>query len=315
MRLEKIKIESEFEEKRLDSFLADYDDLDLSRSYIKTLIKDGKIQVNDKKAKASQKIKANDELSIEIPEAKILEVKAEKIDLDIVYEDDDLIVINKQANLIVHPSENIVSGTLVNALMYHCGDKLSSINGVKRPGIVHRLDKDTTGLMLVAKSDIAHKSLSEQIQNRSAERYYKALVLDNIKENKGSIIRAIGRDLADRKRMRCYENLEHARYAKTNWKVLKRLEHKSSKDKYCLIECKLDTGRTHQIRVHMAYFKHPIIGDPVYGIDKNKIQAKRPLLHSYKLIFEHPVSNEKMKFESKVPEDIEHSLSYLQETE
>lgn len=310
-----IIIKQENENQRLDSYLAERKDLDLSRSYIKTLIKDEQILVNEKSIKASYKLKENDKLSIDIPDAQILEIEAEKIDLDIVFEDDHLIVINKQKNLIVHPSENVVSGTLVNALLYHCGDKLSSINGVKRPGIVHRLDKDTTGLILVAKSDIAHRSLSEQIQNRSAERYYKALVLDNIKENSGAIIRAIGRDLTDRKKMRCYDSLDKARYAKTNWEILKRLEHKSSKENYCLIECKLDTGRTHQIRVHMAYFKHPIIGDPVYGIAKNKIKAARPLLHSYKLNFKHPISNEKMNFKTDLPEDFKASLAFLKDRE
>ena len=305
-----IKVDEE-ENLRLDSFLTELDELELSRSYLKTLIKDEKILVNNQKAKASQKLKKNDLIQIEIPEAKKLDIEAEEIDLDIVFEDDDLIVINKQANLIVHPSDNIVSGTLVNALLHHCGDKLSSINGVKRPGIVHRLDKDTTGLMLVAKSDLAHKGLSEQIQDRTAERYYQAVVLDNIKENSGSIIRAIGRDLNDRKRMRCYDSLDNARYAKTNWKILKRLEHKSSKETYCLIECKLDTGRTHQIRVHMAYFKHPIIGDPVYGIEKNKVKATRPLLHSYKLVFEHPISKEKMFFKTELPDDFQTSLKFL----
>ncbi len=310
-----IIIDQENANHRLDSFLAEHEDIELSRSYIKTLIKDGQIQVNEKLTKASYKLRENDRLTVEIPEAQILEIEPEKIDLNIIFEDDDLIVINKQANLIVHPSENIVSGTLVNALLHHCGDKLSSINGVKRPGIVHRLDKDTTGLMLVAKSDIAHKSLSEQIKNRSAERYYKALVLDNIKDNSGAIIRAIGRDLNDRKRMRCYDSLDNARYAKTNWKVLRRLEHNSSKENYCLIECKLDTGRTHQIRVHMAYFKHPIIGDPVYGITKNKIKASRPLLHSYKLSFEHPISKERMRFEIELPEDFKSSLRFLNTSE
>jgi 23S rRNA pseudouridine1911/1915/1917 synthase len=298
---------------RLDVYLAGLGSLNLTRSFIGTLIEDGQILLNAKSAKASSKVKNGDTISVNLPPPKNLDILPEAIPLDIIFEDEYLLVLNKQAGLVVHPSSNTVNGTLVNALLYHCKDSLSQINGVLRPGIVHRLDKDTTGLMLACKNDLAHKRLAEQIKNREVERYYQTLVLGNLRETSGSVIKPIGRDHNDRKRMRTFETLEHARYAKTNWQLLKRYKYKASQDPFALLECKLDTGRTHQIRVHMNYIKHPIIGDAVYGIEKNKLKAYRPLLHSYKLEFIHPITEERLKFEIDLPEDFKVSLSFLEE--
>jgi 23S rRNA pseudouridine1911/1915/1917 synthase len=298
---------------RLDVYLAGLESLNLTRSFIGTLIEDGKILLNAKVVKASHKVKSSDTISINLPPPRSLDILPEAIPLNIIFEDEYLLVLNKQAGLVVHPSSNTVNGTLVNALLYHCKDSLSQINGVLRPGIVHRLDKDTTGLMLACKNDLAHKRLAEQIKNREVERYYQTLVLGNLRETSGSVIKPIGRDHNDRKRMRTFETLEHARYAKTNWQLLKRYKYKASQDPFTLLECKLDTGRTHQIRVHMNYIKHPIIGDAVYGIEKNKLKAYRPLLHSYKLEFTHPITEERLKFEVDLPEDFKVSLSFLEE--
>lgn len=298
---------------RLDVYLAGLESLNLTRSFIGILIEGGQILLNTKSVKASRKVKNSDVISINLPPPKILEILPEAIPLDIIFEDEYLLVLNKQAGLVVHPSANTVNGTLVNALLYHCKDGLSQINGVLRPGIVHRLDKDTTGLMLACKNDLAHRRLAEQIKSRQVERYYQTLVLGNLKETSGSVIKPIGRDPSDRKRMRIFETLEHARYAKTNWQLLKRYRYKASQDPFTLLECKLDTGRTHQIRVHMNYIKHPIIGDAVYGIEKNKLKAYRPLLHSYKLELTHPITEERLKFEIDLPEDFKVSLSFLEE--
>jgi 23S rRNA pseudouridine1911/1915/1917 synthase len=298
---------------RLDVYLAGLESLNLTRSFIGTLIEDGQILLNVKAVKASHKVKNGDAISINLPPPRSLDILPEAIPLNIIFEDEYLLVLNKQAGLVVHPSSNTVNGTLVNALLHHCKDSLSQINGVLRPGIVHRLDKDTTGLMLACKNDLAHKRLAEQIKNREVERYYQTLVLGNLRETSGSVIKPIGRDHNDRKRMRTFETLEHARYAKTNWQLLKRYKYKASQDPFTLLECKLDTGRTHQIRVHMNYIKHPIIGDAVYGIEKNKLKAYRPLLHSYKLEFTHPITEERLKFETDLPEDFKTSLSFLEE--
>ena len=298
---------------RLDVYLAGLESLNLTRSFIGALIEDGQILLNAKLVKASHKVKNGDTVFINLPPPRSLDILPEAIPLDIIFEDEYLLVLNKQAGLVVHPSSNTVNGTLVNALLYHCKDSLSQINGVLRPGIVHRLDKDTTGLMLACKNDLAHKRLAEQIKNREVERYYQTLVLGNLRETSGSVIKPIGRDHNDRKRMRTFETLEHARYAKTNWQLLKRYKYKASQDPFTLLECKLDTGRTHQIRVHMNYIKHPIIGDAVYGIEKNKLKAYRPLLHSYKLEFTHPITEGRLKFEIDIPEDFKVSLSFLEE--
>jgi 23S rRNA pseudouridine1911/1915/1917 synthase len=296
---------------RLDAYLAQYPDIELSRSLAAKLIDEGLVKVNDQTVKASYKLQTDDQIMVNLPAVQELDIAAENIPLNIVYEDHDLIVLNKAAGMIVHPAGNIVTGTLVNALMYHCQDQLSSINNVKRPGIVHRLDKDTTGLMIVCKNDFTHTKIAAELAEKKIKRRYQALVLDNITNESGSIIKAIGRDPKDRKRMKTFSStLEgQSKFAKTNWQMIKRFEY--LKQKFCLLECKLDTGRTHQIRVHMQYFKHPIIGDPVYGPRKSYLKAVRPLLHSYSLEFTHPRTSELMKFEIPLADDFQACLDKM----
>lgn len=315
-------------EQRIDAFLSQSDDLELSRKYIQDLIKEEKILVNKKKTKASYKLRFGDSISVDIPAPKELAIKPEEIVIDIVFEDDQLIVINKPIDMVTHPAPGAESGTLVNALMHHVSAKeikvesleasgtgeedenknkensplgLSGINGVLRPGIVHRLDKDTSGLIVVAKTDIAHRSLAKQIEDRSLERRYLALVHDNIKDDQGAVIQAIARHPKERKKMTVDSN---GRFAKTNWFIKERFDRGNNKQ-FCLVECKLDTGRTHQIRVHMQWLKHPIVGDKVYGrsVANLGFKASRPMLHSYKMSLTHPVSGEKMDFEAEAPED------------
>jgi len=314
-RVLNIRVEDLLAPLRLDSYLATLKDLNLSRSYIADLIEKEEILLNGKKTKASAKLKNLDSITVTIPQAKPLDLAAENIPLDILFEDEDLLVINKAVGMLVHPTPSRSSKTLVNALLYHCGASLSQINGVLRPGIVHRLDRDTSGLMIVCKSDLAHKDIAQQIKDRTVSRFYKALVWGNIKEESGTVIKPIGRDFNDRKKMRTYDTLDHARFAKTNWTVIQRYKHLYSDDVFTLLECKLDTGRTHQIRVHMNYIKHPILGDPLYGIEKNKIKAYRPLLHSYKLSFKHPVNKEILSFEIDLADDFKESLKFLIEKE
>jgi 23S rRNA pseudouridine1911/1915/1917 synthase len=304
-----ILINSEHEGQRLDSFLSDCQDLGISRARAQQLIKDSLVLLNDKPVKTSYKLKSGDKLVINIPEAKNLDLKAENISLDIVYEDDQLIVVNKQAGLVTHPAPGAYSGTLVNALLHHMEQSsgtLSGINGVLRPGIVHRLDKDTSGLIIVAKTDKAHRSLAEQIQKRSLERRYLALVHGSIREDQGSIDKAIARHPVRRKIMAVISS-PRSRSARTHWSVKQRF------NTYTLVECKLDTGRTHQIRVHMSWFKHPIVGDYNYGAPKkNPFKVERPLLHSYRMIFTHPVSGASISLESPLPKDFQQVVQILQ---
>ena len=308
-----IKIDETQSSQRLDAFLSKLEDLEISRSYIQDLIKSEKIFINGKKTKASYKLKTGDGLEVNIPEPKELEIEAENIPLEIVFEDDHMMIINKPINMVTHPGSGIYSGTLVNAIMHHVKvnqSQLSSINGVLRPGIVHRLDKDTSGLISVAKSDAAHKSLQEQIQSRNLKRHYLCLVHENIKNDKGTIDKPIGRNPKDRQKMAIIENQEKARSARTHYRVLKRFEFKGKL--FCLVECQLDTGRTHQIRVHMSHIKHPIVGDFTYNAPKkNPFNASRPLLHSYKMSLNHPVTNDEMNFEIDLPEDFQAIMKFL----
>ncbi len=299
---------------RLDAYLSSLSDLGLSRSYIKKLIDSENVSVNGKLAKASYKLRSDDEIEIEVPEAVPLNIVAENIPLDIVYEDDELIVINKPINMVTHPAPGAYSGTLVNAVMYHVqanSSKLSDINGVLRPGIVHRLDKDTSGLIVVAKSNAAHASLSEQIQDRTCKRLYKALVHENIKEDRGTIDKPIGRNPTERHKMAVLSlGANGTREARTHFTVLERFKftHKS----FTLVECQLDTGRTHQIRVHMSWMKHPILGDTTYLANKNSpFNISRPMLHAYKLSFKHPISGQDLSFEAAIPEDMQRVLDVL----
>jgi 23S rRNA pseudouridine1911/1915/1917 synthase len=282
--------EKEDEGKRIDVFLAA--ELDYTRSYIKKLIVDGLVFVNGKTVKPSYKVKENDEVVVNIPEVEKIDVMPENIPLDILYEDDDIIVISKPQGMVVHPAPGNYSGTLVNALLYHCKN-LSGINGILRPGIVHRLDKDTSGVMVVAKNDKAHISLSNQIKERSVFKKYVAIVEGVIKDEAGEIEAPIGRHPVDRKKMAV---IEDGRYALTLYKVLERFKENT------LVEAVIKTGRTHQIRVHMAYIGHPVVGDPVYGFKKQKFKLEGQALHSRVLGFMHPTKGVYMEFEAPLPE-------------
>lgn len=277
---------------RLDKFLSD--NSSLSRSAASALIEEGAVIVNGKKASKSVKLKAGDTVSAEIPEPRELDVTAENIPLDIVYEDDDLLVVNKPKDMVVHPAPGNYTGTLVNALMYHCGDSLSGINGVIRPGIVHRIDKDTSGLLIVAKNDNAHISLAEQIQKHSFSREYEAVVVGNFREDSGTIDRPLGRSPHDRKKQAI--NGLNPRNAVTHYEVLERLNG------FCYCRFRLETGRTHQIRVHAASIGHPVAGDTVYGDSKHTHGLQGQCLHARVIGFVHPTTGEYMEFASELPE-------------
>ena len=282
------------EEGRLDKYLSDKLE-NMTRSYLKKLISDDKaVLVNGNPAKPNYKLKPGDIIDLAVPEPIELEIKAENIPLDIVYEDNDMLVVNKPQGMVVHPAAGNYTGTLVNALLYHCGDSLSGINGEKRPGIVHRIDKDTSGLLLVAKNDNAHQKLSSQIKEHSLTRAYKALVHGNIKQDSGRIDAPIGRHPSDRKKMTITD--KNSREAVTNFRVIERY------GRYTFVECILETGRTHQIRVHMSKNGHPIVGDKTYGVKKEEFNLAGQLLHAYKVGFIHPVSGEYMEFVSELPD-------------
>ena len=286
---------------------------DYSRSFIQKLFEKDCISVNGKLCTSKKyKCAAGDRVEITIPQPRRLEAEAEDIPIEIVYEDDELLVVNKPAGMVVHPAPGNYSGTLVNALMYHCGNQLSSINGVIRPGIVHRIDKDTSGLLMVAKTDRAHADLARQLEEHTISRRYKAVVLDNIREDEGTIDAPIGRDPKNRLRNAVLREgmsgFESARRAVTHYRVLQRF------GRYTLIEARLETGRTHQIRVHMAYIRHPLLGDELYGPAKNKAGAKRQMLHAGVLGFVHPVTGRYMEFESPLPEDFRKVLTRLGKT-
>ncbi len=276
---------------RLDKLIATkYDDL--SRTNIQRLVEDNKIWVNGKNQKASYKVSVNDEIKIEEVEAKEIELKPQNIPLDIIYEDNDIIVVNKQKGLVVHPANGNPDGTLVNAIMAICKDSLSGIGGEIRPGIVHRLDKDTSGLIIIAKNDKAHINLSEQIKNREVKKTYIALVRGVIPENEATINMPIARSTKDRKKMAVSKD---GKNAITHFKVLKRY------DKYTLVEVKIETGRTHQIRVHMSHIGYPIVGDAVYSNGKNPFGVTGQMLHSQKLTFKHPITNKELNLEAPLP--------------
>lgn len=277
---------------------------DTSRSFIQKLIEDGKLSINGKVCtQKKEKVKAGDKLSLDIPEPEVLEVKPEDIPLDIVYEDDDVLIVNKPRGMVVHPAVGNYTGTLVNAIMYHCGDRLSSINGVIRPGIVHRIDKDTSGILMIAKNDSAHEKLSKQLEEHSINRRYVALVHNGFSKEEGIVDVPIGRD--PKNRLRRAPNGIGSKDAVTHYKVLEKI------GRYTLIECKLETGRTHQIRVHMAYIKHPVCGDLVYGPKDKEIHSEGQLLHAKVLGFVHPRTGEYMEFEAPLPEEFVKELDHV----
>ena len=283
-----IKVTSDLAGKRLDVILAEQCD-DLTRSYINKLCKEERAKLNDKISKGNKKCKEGDKITLQIPEPEELEILPEKMDLDIVYEDQDVILINKPKNMVVHPAAGHYTGTLVNGLMAHCKDDLSGINGVLRPGIVHR------------KNDMAHQSIAKQLYDHSITRKYHAIVYGNIKEEEGTVNAPIGRSLKDRKKMGIVMDGKHA---VTHYKVLRRL-----KKGFTYIECQLETGRTHQIRVHMASIKHPLLGDDVYGPKKSTLEGQ--CLHAKVLGFVHPRTGEYMEFEVPLPEYFEKLLKKL----
>ncbi|WP_202711242.1 RluA family pseudouridine synthase [Sporosalibacterium faouarense] len=291
MEIIEILVDEEDDE-RIDAYLADQLD-EVSRSYIQKIIKKGMVTVNDKEVKPKYNVNQGDKIIVKLPEPKKLEVKAEDIPIEIVYEDDDVAIVNKPKGMVVHPAPGNYSGTLVNALLYHL-DNLSSINGIIRPGIVHRIDKDTSGLLMIAKTNLAHMELSEQLKEHSITRIYYALVDGNIKEETGTIKAPIGRHPVDRKKMTVIE--KNSKEATTHFTVLERFKE------YTLIKAQLETGRTHQIRVHMAYIKHPLVGDPVYGSKKQKFNLDGQLLHAKIIGFIHPRTKEYMEFTSELPE-------------
>lgn len=274
---------------------------DFSRTQVQLFIQNGCVKVNDKVIKASYKVELNDCIEIHIPEPENTDVLAEDIPLDIVYEDQDVIVVNKPTGMIVHPSSGIYTGTLVNALLHHCHD-LSGINGIMRPGIVHRIDKETSGLLMVAKNDMSHQNLSQQLQEHSVVRRYWALVHGLIPHEFGRIEAPIGRDPNDRQKMTCTD--KNAKEAITNFKVLERFKDMT------LVECRLETGRTHQIRVHMQYIGHPVYGDPQYGLKRDD-NTYGQYLHAKVLGFVHPRTNEDMYFESELPDFFQEKLDEL----
>jgi 23S rRNA pseudouridine1911/1915/1917 synthase len=274
---------------------------ELSRTRIQELIENGFITINDLEVKANTKVKINDIISAEWPEDEELKVEAEEMDLDVLYEDSDLIVVNKPKGMVVHPGAGNPNHTLVNGLLAHCKD-LSGINGVLRPGIVHRIDKDTSGCLVVAKNDLAHQNLSEQLAKRTLKRTYIALVHGVIQHNVGTIEAPIGRDKSDRQKMTVTSM--NARPALTHFKVMKRYEA------YTLVECQLDTGRTHQIRVHFQYINFPIVGDPKYSIKKT-LETQGQCLHAQRIEFIHPRTQEVMQFEADMPEVFKNVLEEL----
>jgi len=291
-----INVSDEETGERIDSFLSGK--TEFTRTRIQQLIKEHNITVNGKKTKSSYKIEKDDEIVIEVPEAETTEIKPENIDIDIVYEDPYIAVINKQAGLVVHPAHGHYSGTLVNAILYHIKD-LSGINGEIRPGIVHRLDKDTRGLIVIAKNDKVHAALTEMFQEKKIKKKYLAILKGKLNKSEGKIVTQIGRDKNDRKKMTVIDDAAKGKNAITNYRVI------SQNNLFTLVKVNIETGRTHQIRVHMRHLGYPILGDSVYGRKDNE---KRQMLHAYKLEFIHPVTGRQMEFIGEIPEDFQKAL-------
>lgn len=296
----------EYEDERLDKFLTAIFP-ERSRTYFSKLIKDGHVTKDGKVLKANYRLHTDDMITVETPPAERVEINPENIPLDILYEDSNLLVVNKPKGMVVHPSAGHYSGTLVNAVMYHCGEELSGINGVVRPGIVHRIDKDTTGSLIICKTDAAHINIAEQIKNHSCNRRYRGIVMGNLPDDEGTISGAIGRDPKDRKKMAINE--KNGKPAVTHYKVLERFGN------YTYMEFTLETGRTHQIRVHMASIGHPLLGDEVYGgrhaNGRWKLQGQT--LHAMNLGFIHPTTGEFLEISAKLPEYFEKLLADLRQ--
>lgn len=278
---------------RIDKYLSEQLE-DMTRSHIQKLIKENMVRVNGMTVKSNFKLSASDQIEVEIPELKEPDILPENIPLDILYEDQDILVVNKPKGMVVHPAPGHYTGTLVNAIMYHCKDNLSGINGVMRPGIVHRIDMDTTGSLLICKNDRAHQALAEQLKEHSITRKYHAIVHGRLKEDEGTIDKPIGRHPIDRKKMSVH--CTNGREAVTHYRVLKRFQQ------FTYIECQLETGRTHQIRVHMSSIGHPILGDQVYGPAKCPYKLQGQTLHAKVLGITHPTTGEYMEFNAPLPD-------------
>lgn len=278
---------------RIDKYLSEQLE-DMTRSHIQKLIKENMVRVNGMAVKSNFKLSASDQIEVEIPELKEPDILPENIPLDILYEDQDILVVNKPKGMVVHPAPGHYTGTLVNAIMYHCKDNLSGINGVMRPGIVHRIDMDTTGSLLICKNDRAHQALAEQLKEHSITRKYHAIVHGRLKEDEGTIDKPIGRHPIDRKKMSVH--CTNGREAITHYRVLKRFQQ------FTYIECQLETGRTHQIRVHMSSIGHPILGDQVYGPAKCPYKLQGQTLHAKVLGITHPTTDEYMEFDAPLPD-------------
>ena len=292
MNITNIVVSEDDELVRIDKYLA-MTSPELTRNRIQGLISEGNITVNDKVVKASYKVCENDVIKMLIPDAVPVDIPAENIPLDIVYEDDDILIINKPKGMVVHPAPGHYTGTLVNALMYPCKDKLSGINGELRPGIVHRIDMDTTGLLIICKNDIAHNFIAEQLKEHSITRKYQAIVYNAFNEEEGTVEGNIGRHPQERKKMAIVPD---GRHAVTHYKVLKNM------GKYALVECQLETGRTHQIRVHMTSIKHPLLGDELYGPKNCPFKLQGQVLHAKTIGFIHPTTKEYIEFDSELPD-------------
>lgn len=296
-------VSEEDSDERLDKFLSEKMP-DMSRSYIQKQIKDGNVMVNGKSVKSGYKLAVDDEVMVVIEPLKELTIEPENIPLDIIYEDSDIIVINKPKQMVVHPAPGHYSGTIVNALLYHCKDSLSGINGVLRPGIVHRIDQDTTGVIVACKNDNAHRFIAEQLKVHSITRTYQAIVCNHVREESGTIESTIGRHPVDRKKMAM--NVKNGKNAVTHYRVLDNLNNR-----YTYIECKLETGRTHQIRVHMASIGNPILGDTVYGPSKCPFKLTGQTLHAKTLGFIHPTTKEYVEFDAPLPDYFQDLLKKL----
>jgi 23S rRNA pseudouridine1911/1915/1917 synthase len=297
------KVTIEYNGVRIDKYLSEVQ-TELSRSYLQKLIEDNSILMDNKSVKSNTKVKVGSIITIQLPELKETEIIPEAIPLDILYEDKDIIIINKQKGLVVHPAAGHSSGTLVNALLYHCSRELSGINGVLRPGIVHRIDRDTTGVMVACKNDKAHQWIADQLKVHSITRRYQAIVYHAFKEDYGRVEAPIGRDPKDRKKMAV--NYKNGKPAATNYKVIENLQNQ-----FAWIECSLETGRTHQIRVHMASVHHPLIGDTVYGPNKDPFHLEGQALHAGVLGFIHPTTKEYVEFQAPLPDYFNRLLEKL----
>ena len=297
-----MKLRAETSGQRLDVFLAAAVP-ELTRSAAQRLLEQGNVTLDGAPLKKNARTEAGAEYELSLPELRETELVAQDIPLDVVYEDADVLVVNKPKGLVVHPAAGHEDGTLVNALLHHCGESLSGINGEKRPGIVHRIDMDTSGLLIVAKNDFAHQSLSDQLKDHTLRRTYECIVRGGFREDSGTVNAPIGRDPRDRKRMAVTER--NSRPAVTHWTVLARY------GQYTHLQCRLETGRTHQIRVHMAYINHPIAGDPLYGVRKPELGLTSQCLHARALTFRHPRTGEEITVTCPLPEEFERALEKL----